>query len=251
VSFFYIYFFILGLLIGSFLNVLIDRIPRGEKLTGRSYCENCKKILSWKDLIPLISYFWLRAKCRYCKTPLSYQYPFLEILTSFIFVIIFYFFNQTGIEIIYYLILMSALIVIFFADLKHWIIPDKILIPTLIASLIWMLVLHTDLLFVNLLSALGASAFFLLIFLFTKGRGMGFGDVKFASLIGLVLGPWGAVIALYVAFLTGAAIGIILILWQKKSLKLAVPFGPFLIIGFFMSLFFQEEIISIVKPLLF
>ena len=262
-------FFILGLAIGSFLNVLIDRLPRREKITGRSYCEFCKKTLSWKDLIPVLSFVYLRGKCRYCKAKLSYQYPFVELLTGIMFAFTYLYLNKSIsnfqfpisnfspdpvyslLSTLYYLIVVSSLIVIFFSDLKYGIIPDKIIFPSVVISIFYLLFsVNLSSISNHLLSALGAFLLFLFIYLITKGRGMGFGDVKFAFLIGLVLGFPGTVLGLYIAFLTGGFIGIILILWKKKKLKYAVPFGPFLVIGCGISLFFQDQITQMVMRLL-
>lgn len=259
-----LFFFIPGLSIGSFLNVLIDRLPRGESILGRSYCESCKKTLSWKDLIPVLSFVYLRGRCRYCKTKLSLYYPLVELLTGILFVFTIYYLLITNlstnylISSIYYLIIVSSLIVIFFADLKYGIIPDKIIFPAIVVSLIYITIptfypqfSNIPLsIFNHLLSAVGALLFFLFIYLIAKGKGMGLGDVKLSFLIGLVLGFPGAVLALYIAFLTGGFIGIILILWKKKTLISAIPFGPFLVIGCGISLFFQDQITQVIMDLL-
>ena len=266
VSIFFI--FIIGICIGSFLNVLIDRLPSNKSILGRSHCEFCKKELKWKDLIPVASFVYLKGRCRYCHTPLSYQYPAVEIITGVLFVSTYLILISGGIfnfqfsifneiinhksliiSLVYYLIIVSAFIVVFFADLKYGIIPDKILIPTAVISLAYIAFsifypLSSNVqfsIFNHLLSAVAAFLFFLFIYLVTRGRGMGFGDVKLAFVIGLILGFPGIVLAIYIAFLTGGLVGIILILWKKKKLKSAVPFGPFLIIGAFTALFFQNQ----------
>ena len=271
VSFFFIFaVFILGLFIGSFLNVLIDRLPRGEKITGRSYCESCKKTLTWKDLVPLLSFIYLKGKCRYCSARFSYQYPILEFMTGLMFVAtytltggIFNFqfsifneiinHNSSIINLFYYLFIVSCLIVIFFADLRYGIIPDKILFPAILVTSIFYLFSSpvAPVIFNHLSSAIGTFLFFLFIYLITKAKGMGFGDVKLAFVIGLILGFPGTILALYIAFLTGGFVGFILILWKKVRLNLAVPFGPFLVVGTLISLFFADRIILKIIPLLF
>ncbi|MEK9176102.1 MAG: prepilin peptidase [Patescibacteria group bacterium] len=261
--------FIIGLFFGSFLNVLANRIPRGEKLTGRSHCEFCHKTLFWKDLVPVFSFVYLWGKCRYCHHPLSYQYLFVELVTGLLFVItyayvisggIFNFqflifneflnLNSLIINLVYYLFMVSSLIVIFFADLKHGIIPDKIVIPAIVVSFAYLLIIHQSSIINHLLSALLSFGFFLIIYILTKGRAMGFGDVKFAFFIGLFLGFPAVLFAFYIAFLTGGIVGIILILWKKKALKSAIPFGPFLVIGSVLGLFLQSVIIHLISPLL-
>ncbi len=253
-------FFVLGLFVGSFLNVLADRFSEGESVVkGRSHCEKCKKTLKWNDLIPLLSFLMLRGKCRYCHSPLSFYYPIVELTTGILFILTIFFVSngsqflisnfkflinfQLLINLIYYLFIVSSLIVVFFADLKYRIIPDKIVFPAILISFLYLFIIHNSLFMIHLFSALGASLFFLVLFLITKGRGMGFGDVKFAFLMGLILGFPKIIVGLYIAFLTGAIVGSILILWRKKRIfGIAIPFGPFLAFGTFLALFWGKVI---------
>lgn len=242
----YLFFiFFLGLFFGSFLNVLADRLPRNEKITGRSQCENCHKTLSWKDLIPVISFVYLRGRCRYCGSKLSLQYPIVEILTGTLFAFTIYNLPFTSpvtnhlISSIYYLIMVSSLIVVFFADLKYGIIPDKIVLPAIFVSFLFLMINHQSLIINHLFSAFGWFGFMLFLFLATKGRGMGMGDVKLSFLIGLFLGSTSSIFAFYLSFLTGGAVSLILILWKKKTLKSTIPFGPFLVIGSLLALFLK------------
>lgn len=234
---------IFGLVIGSFLNVLVDRISKGKSIKGRSHCEKCKKTLKWYDLIPLLSFIMLKGKCRYCSARLSFYYPIIELTTGIMFALTFYFFGIMNHELRimdlgYYLFLISGLIVIFFVDLKYGIIPDKIIFPAIVVSFIYLFFIHNSLFLIHLFSAFGASLFFLLLFLVTQGRGMGFGDVKFAFLMGLILGFPNIIIGLYAAFLTGAIVGCILFIWRKKRIfGTAIPFGPFLAVGTLISIF--------------
>jgi leader peptidase (prepilin peptidase)/N-methyltransferase len=244
--------FILGIFVGSFLNVVIDRLPRKETIIrGRSHCEFCKKELAWYDLIPLFSFLILKGKCRYCHRPIGLLYPVIEFSTGILFLATFVFVYglnfqftsfdlqlNTFISLVYYLIIISSFIIIFFEDLEFGIIPDIVVFPAIIITLAYLFIIHALLLIVYLSSAVLACAFFLILFLITKGKGMGFGDVKLAFLLGLILGFPKIILALYLAFLTGAFVGIILILWKKKkSIKETIPFGPFLIAGFLISLF--------------
>lgn len=248
---FLFFIFVLGLCVGSFLNVLVDRIPKREpSIKDRSHCDKCKKILKWYDLIPLVSFIVLLGKCRYCRTSLSLYYPVVELTTGFLFMAVIFFLGGFMINIItiimfiYYLFIFSSLIVIFFADLKYGIIPDKIVIPSIIISLIYLFFIHNFSFIIHFSSALGASLFFLLLFLVTQGRGMGFGDVKFSFLMGLILGFPKIIVGLYVAFLTGAIVGCILILCRKRMFGTTIPFGPFLVIGSLTAIFFGEFIIK-------
>lgn len=240
--------FILGIFVGSFLNVLVDRLPKGESIIkDRSHCEKCKATLKWYDLIPLLSFLMLRGKCRYCHAPISLYYPTVELTTGVMFALVFIFTGFRIYDLGFMILLLSFLIVIFFTDLKYGIIPDAILLPASIVSLLYLFLNPNSLIINHLLSAVGACLFFLILFLVTKGRGMGFGDVKFSFLMGLILGFPNIVVSLYIAFLTGAIVGIILILWRKKRVfGTAIPFGPFLVLGTFSALFWGERILAMV-----
>lgn len=261
--------FFLGLAFGSFLNVLIYRLANSLRLTGRSICPHCKKQITWHDNIPLLSFILLRGKCRRCHSSISWQYPVVELLTGTLFVLVFLFLPSESIKypfgpssgqgqvlsikyllsLGYYLLIVSSLVAIFFIDFKHGIIPDRIIYPTVTISFSY-LILSTKYLILNhFLSALGAFLFFFLLVFITKGKGMGMGDVKLAFLMGLFLGFPKIVIALYVAFLTGAAISLILVLWgKKKFFGGTIPFGPFLVFGAFVAFFAGGELLRLVSP---
>ncbi|SRR6266496_4522836 len=245
-------FFILGIFIGSFLGVVIDRLPRDKTIAmGRSHCDHCKHTLSALDLIPLVSFLILWGKCRYCHSSIGWDTFFIECITGILFVITFLF-VQSSFEdqifsfafftsLLYYLYIVSSMIAIFFIDLEHGIIPDKIVYPTVAVSLVYLIVFHTTSLPQYLLSSLAALLFFFLLYIFTKKKGMGLGDVKFAFLMGLILGFPGIIISLYIAFLIGAMVACILILWRKKKFRGGtVPFGPFLVGGTLVSLFTRD-----------
>lgn len=240
--------FFIGLCVGSFLNVLIDRLPREESIIKkRSYCESCKHKLAWYDLIPLLSFVMLSGKCRYCGFPISFYYPTVELITGVLFVLTFFF--LPGESILYYLFIVSSLITIFFIDLKYGIIPDKIVYPSIFLTFVF-IALNTQYLILNtLLSAFGSFLFFLFLWAITRGRGMGFGDVKYTFLMGLILGFPNIVVGLYVAFLTGAIVSLILVLWGKKKLKgSTIPFGPFLVFGTIVALFWGDILMRMVLP---
>ena len=239
--------FVLGLAVGSFLNVLIDRLPKDKSIIkGRSYCDHCKKPLRWYDLIPLLSFLILKGKCRNCHFSISFYYPMVELVTGVVFVLTFDHLRGGSLDIValaYYLFILSSLIVIFFTDLKYGIIPDKIVYPAILTVSIYTIFNFQFSIFNYFLSALGAFLFFLILYLVTKGRGMGFGDVKLVFILGLFLGFPKAVVAFYIAFLTGAIFGCILIVWgKKKFFGGTIPFGPYLVLGTFISLFWGEAI---------
>ena len=285
--------FVLGLAVGSFLNVVVCRLELTENRSrkifrerfsvglqkffgNRSRCPRCGQVLRWYDLIPVASFIWLRGKCRYCGQKISWQYPLVEIATGLLFLLVF---NNLTLSLplisggvgrgefsifdlasfCYLLYVFCSLIVIFVYDLKRYIIPDKIIFPAIIISLAYRTFdALTKFGFNNpsapslnlrggwvglcpyLLSAFAAAAFFAAIIILTRGRGMGWGDVKLAFLMGLILGWPNIFLALFLAFLSGALTGLALILisGHRKSLGLAmsknyplksqIPFGPFL-----------------------
>ncbi len=236
--------FIFGLAVGSFLNVLIYRLPQGLSLFGRSLCPKCRGKISWYDNIPLVSYFLLGGKCRKCHSPIGWQYPIVELTTGVLFLLIAFLFPSGLLALFYYLFIISSLIVVFFTDLRYGIIPDKIVYPATIISLIY-IILNTKYLIQNsLFSAVGATLFLGSFFLITRGRGMGLGDVKLAFLLGLFLGFPKIIPAFYLAFLTGAAVSSILILAGKKRFGQTISFGPFLVFGTILVFFFHEKILA-------
>lgn len=247
--------FILGLCVGSFLNVVILRLESGASFVrGRSQCPNCDHMLGWRDLLPVVSFLELGGKCRYCRRKISVQYPLVELITGLLFAVVlapvwlgeiwsprFWF-----VEAPLLLGIFSALVVIFVFDLRNYIIPDRVIYPALAAAFLLSFAqgVTVGLWLDRLLAALLAGAFFLFLVIATQGKGMGGGDIKLAALMGLVLGMAGVALALFVAFLLGAAVGLWLILQGKKSLQSRLPFGPFLVVGFAVSYWFSEPILN-------
>ncbi len=239
--------FLAGLVVGSFLNVVIYRLPRGLGFVkGRSFCPKCKRKIGWFDNVPLMSFILLKGHCRFCRKPISLRYPLVELLTG----VLFYLSYLNHLSFLSYP-LFCGLIVIFFIDLEHQIIPDEIVFPLIFLFLIFFLVSNYQLLITNyLITALASFSLLLVLYLFTKGKGMGFGDVKLAFLMGLVLGFPKIVVAFYLAFLTGAFFGIILILLGKAKLKQKIAFGPFLVFSTIISFLWGEKLIRLAGKVL-
>jgi prepilin signal peptidase PulO-like enzyme (type II secretory pathway) len=267
VLFFYLIVFLFGLTAGSFLNCVIYRLEKEESfLKGRSFCTQCRHQLTWRDLIPILSFFILKGKCRYCHQKISWQYPLVEIVTGLLFVSISNrfasivkensFFSAFGngssvfnfLNLIYYWTIASFLIIIFVYDLKHYIIPDRVIYPAIGITFfynIYQLTINNQRLAINnFSSAILAATFFLAIVVVSRGRWMGVGDIKLAFLMGLILGFPNILVALFLAFFLGAIIGLGLIISGRKTLKSEIPFGPFLITGTFIGLFCGGEIIN-------
>jgi leader peptidase (prepilin peptidase) / N-methyltransferase len=223
-----VFLFVLGLLVGSFVNVLIDRLPNGENvLWGRSRCDYCKKTLRWYELIPVVSYVGQLGKCRRCHKKLSVQYPVIELITGIGF---------ASLHSLPFSILFVSLLVIFVADLKYQIIPDSMIVLGILGTL-W-----TGF---HLIPAIGSFAFLYLLWIITRRRGIGFGDVKFALLMGALLGFPGVIIAFYVAFLTGAFVAVILMLARYKTWKSKIAFGPFLAAGTVVAFIWQQQLLTL------
>lgn len=250
--------FILGLCVGSFLNVVIYREVKGKSwFWGRSFCDKCKKKITWYDNIPLLSFLLLKGRCRHCHKKISLQYPFVELLTGLEFVWIYFliksnldFFGKfegfySLLSLLVWFVLGSCLLAILVADLKYKIIPDTAIIFGIVISLLklWVDYRFTGMLDLSVFpSSLLAGLFFLGLNIGTKGKGMGFGDVKLAFFMGLILGFPKIVIALFTAFLTGALMGVILILLKKKKTKSKIAFGPFLVLGTIIAIFWGDVV---------
>ncbi|MGB2731832.1 MAG: prepilin peptidase [Microgenomates group bacterium] len=241
------FLFILGLAVGSFLNVLIDRLPNDQGLLGRSHCDYCKKTLQPQDLIPVFSYAFLRGRCRYCQKRLQIQYSLIELLTGVVFMLTWLSFSQGGLGYqIYTIVLISILIAMFFSDLKYQILPDEEQLALFIVGLAYLIATNVPIpqIAERFVLSFVAMMPLLLLFLATKGRGMGFGDVKLLFIFGFLFELQGAFIILYVAFITGGFFGLVAILLRKTKMKSKIAFGPFLILGAILYLFYTKYFIT-------
>lgn len=242
-----LFFFIIGLLVGSFLNVCIWRIPRQKSIVSpSSHCPQCGHPIKARDNIPLISYLLLRGKCRFCGGRISFRYPLVEFLTGVIFLLLFLKFGA-GIEFFSSLILSSILIMVFFIDLEHLLIPDKIVFPGLIIGILFSFSPGSPTPLKALEGLLlGGGALYLIALIggwIAKKESMGGGDVKFAALIGTFLGWQMTALSLILAFITGALVSLLLIALRIKGRKDVVPFGPFIAVGGFITLLAGDKIL--------
>jgi len=256
-------FTLFGLCFGSFLNVLIDRLPKREKITGRSYCPHCKKKLNWYELIPLLSFIFLKGKCSACKKPISLQYPLVELATGILFPLTIYTYNsqltthnlQSFLTLCCLLSITCYLVVIFGSDVKYYIVPDEIIYSAIFFALCYQIISNIQdfksnffklfsALYPSFLSAVGAAVFFLLILFVTKGKGMGLGDVKIATFMGLFLSFPNILVALFISFFSGSIVGLILIALKKKTLKSKIPLAAFLAPATYIVFFWGGKIIE-------
>ena len=234
---------ILGLCVGSFLNVCIYRIPNHNFLSkNRSYCPKCKHELKWYDNIPVFSFVFLGGKCRYCKEKISPIYPFVELLNLGTWLAIFFTYRSSYILIIYYIVL-STLIVMSFLDIKTREIPDTIHIIILILALISFAPIDDIMWQSKLIGAVCVSVPLLIIALITGG--IGGADIKLFFVLGLLLGVGRIVITFFIGTVLAGLVGIvILIVMKKKGRKYELPFGPFIAIGAFVSMLAGTPIIN-------
>ena len=253
--------FIFGLIIGSFLNVVILRLNTGRSIVhGRSTCAHCSRTLAWYELIPVFSFLALRGKCRTCKTAISFQYALVELVTAITFVIAYIqilipgaFSTGAFVEYIFAIIVSALLIVIFVYDLRHQIIPDVIVFPFIllaIVSVVWKgFTIPGFLISTTLFQGVFVALPFFLLWYFSKGRFMGFGDVKLALGIGWLLGLDGGYGAVLLSFWVGGIVGLFLLaLSRRYNMKSQIPFAPFLIVGVFIASLWHVTISTIFPP---
>lgn len=242
-----IFVFIFGLIIGSFLNCFIWRLHTGESLGGRSYCPQCRHQIAWYDNLPILSFIFLRGKCRHCGGFISWQYPLVELATGALFVYGFCLGYQQGLE--YWLLfklwfVIAVLIVVFVYDLKWQLILDKVILPASGIIVIVNLFLGVSW-FGMLISAIIGVGFFLLQFVVSRGLWIGGGDIRLGLFMGLALGSISLTIAaLFFSYLIGSIIGVGLISAQKKEWSSQIPLGVFLAVGTIVSLFWGTEIVG-------
>ena len=230
-----------GLVIGSFLNVVIVRVPAGRSLwRPRSACPRCSALLSWYDNIPVLSFLVLRGRCRTCGVPIAWRYPIVEAVTAVALVLAYLAFGPTA-EFVVASVLLAALIAISAIDLQHLLIPDVITLPGILVGLVANVATGRMSWIDSVLGITLASGLFLAIILVSRG-GMGGGDLKLGAMLGAFLGWKALLFALFVAVILGGVLGIALVASGLRGRKDAVPFGPFLAVGGAMALFWGERV---------
>ncbi len=234
-----------GLIYGSFLNVLLWRLPEGKGIGGRSHCRTCHHQLTWYDLIPVLSFIILRGRCRYCHASIHIRYPTVEMSTA---IVLAFFFAlrqpSLGLESIITVFALLVLVSLLFFDLFYLILPDVILLPTIVIFAIYD-VTKTQNPLPYFLTALLSAGFFAILYTVSKGRNMGFGDVKLALLIGLILGYPLGFLAIIGGVWSAAIVAIILLILGNVGLKDKVPLGSFLALSTIISIIFYHEILPL------
>jgi leader peptidase (prepilin peptidase)/N-methyltransferase len=244
---FYIFAFIFGAVVGSFLNVCICRLPKEESVVfPPSRCPSCGYGIPWYDNVPIVSYCLLRGRCRSCRVPISLQYPLVEAINGLLTLFLFMRFGLSFAFLVLFLF-CSAMVVVTFIDLEHQIIPDVISLPGIVAGFVFSFFIPQLGWKGSLIGILvGGGSLYLvatLYQLFTGKEGMGGGDIKLLAMMGAFFG-WKAIpFIIFVSSLVGSVIGVTVMLIQRKDSKLAIPFGPFLVFGSILYIFYGRQIV--------
>lgn len=247
-----ILFFILGLVFGSFFNVLASRIPRNESIIfPASHCEKCGHKLKWYELIPVVSYIIQKGKCKNCKTKLSLLYPFSEVALGLMYAVSYYSFGFNY-ELLIAIILSSVMVLVTVSDLTYMMIPDRfIFIPVILVLLIKLIFMGVKVFLLSLFSGFICFVIMYLImkfgeFIFKK-ECLGGADVKLMILSGVVLEPFLSLLVIILASFIALPVSLLLLFRHKENI---IPFGPFLVIGILIIFFLKLDTMSIVNFLL-
>ena len=249
----FIFIIIIGALWGSFANVCIYRLPLDKGVvSGRSFCPKCKKKITWVDNIPIISFLLIQGKCRKCKKKISFQYPLVETISAFTFFIIYYLYGITTTTLLL-IVLGLSFIIIFFIDLKHYIIPDSLTFPMMILGFIKSFDPNLNSLFPDYINSLigglfGYGSIWSIIYFYKvvrKKEGMGLGDAKLLSAIGFWFGWISIPFVIFLSSIIALLSVIPSLLKNSKSMSSQIPFGPYIIIGTLVYLFFENSFKSL------
>ena len=244
------FIFVLGAAVGSFLNVLIHRLPEEKSIVlPASHCPKCRHAIRLYDNIPIVSYLFLRGRCRDCGEAISLRYPLVEMLTAIMSLLVFWKFGLS-LQYLCAFVFICSLIVITFIDLDHQIIPDVISlpgIPIFFLAAVFVMDLRFFDAFLGFL--IGGGVLYSIAFLYeliTKREGMGGGDIKLLAMIGSFLGWQSLLFILLISSFAGAVVGITIMIVKGQDMKYAVPFGPFLSLGAVSYLFFGNYMTSLI-----
>lgn len=243
---------ILGLCVGSFINAWVLRLHAGKSVSrGRSECPNCHHQLSWQDLIPVLSYVQLRGRCRYCHKPISWQYSIGEITTAIVFGLLAWHFGvsskQEIVQLVFWLVIATLLIAAAIYDARWRLLPDLYLLPALVLSVSLLLINYfyfgQHQVATNVVGMMTLVGFYLVLYLLSRKRWIGQGDILLAAIMGFLLAPGELAVAVFASYMFGAIAGLV-ILKQKKAKDHHIAFGPFLVFGLFIGLLWGQSLVS-------
>ena len=248
---YYLALFFFGIICGSFANVCIYRLPKNKSIvTGRSFCPKCKKKIIWYDNIPLLSFILLKSKCRFCKKPINSQYFIVELITAISFVSIYYFFGLT-LAALLLSILSVFFIIIFFIDLKHFIIPNELTFPLMIIGFFKSFDPNLNqTIFPNYINSLIGGVFgyliiWLIIFFYKKVRkkeGMGLGDAKLLAVVGFWFGWFSIPFTIFMSSVVALIFVLPSLINKSRKMSSQIPFGPYIIIAAIFYVSFSNQI---------
>ena len=247
----------LGASVGSFVNVVVDRMPAGRSIvTSRSACEICNRQLSLWEMVPVLSYLWLKGRCRTCSSSIPRRLPMVEAVTALLFTAVYLRFGL-GMEFVVLAAGVSLMLIVALIDLERGLILNRIMFPSVVVLVMlapfWSELglsrtfLDSQTMLASLLNSLVAGAGAFLVFLgigLAFPAGMGGGDIKLAGVMGLLLGLPGVLIAVWIAVISGGGVAISLLMLHKKDRKDSMPFGPFLALGAAAVLLAEDDILS-------
>ncbi|MCK4762311.1 MAG: prepilin peptidase [Candidatus Aminicenantes bacterium] len=245
---------LLGLIFGSFLNVVIYRLPQGKSvIKPRSFCPSCNKLIKFYDNIPVVSYFLLGGKCRHCKAEIPLRYPLIEAFTAFSFWLAYFYFGHDPLYTAFTILFVFLLIPLAIIDLTHMILPDELTLGGAVIFLGYSF-FHPHITVANaFIAGFGSALIFAgLYFFYLKVRkieGLGFGDVKMMLFLGAFLGLHNLLVAILLASFSGLLVGLFFIIFKGKNLQLKLPFGTFLALGSYVSVFYGMAIYRLVRSL--
>lgn len=245
-----LFFFIFGLVFGSFFNVVGLRVPKGESIVSPpSHCTNCQRRLTTRDLVPVLSFLFLKGKCRNCEAKIHWVYPLMEFVTAFLFTLAYL---ELGLnpELIIALLFTSLLIIITVSDIAYMLIPNKILLVFGVLLVVGRMFIQSDPWWDSIVGAFGGFLILLLVAILSKG-GIGGGDIKLFFIIGVVLGIYSTLLALFLASVIGLIVGVVLLNYRKQGRKTPIPFGPSIALASIITYFYGEQILEWYMNLLF
>jgi leader peptidase (prepilin peptidase) / N-methyltransferase len=235
---------ILGLVVGSFLNVVIARLPDRRSLWApASACPGCGNAIAWHDNVPLVSFIALRGRCRACAAPISWRYPIVEGATALLFGLAWIVFGGSLVDFTVAAALLAALVAVTAIDLRYQIIPDAITLPGVLAGLVASVASHRVSWMESAGGILLGAGLFVAVIVLSRG-GMGGGDLKLGAMLGAFLGWKAVIVALFIAVVLGGVSAIALLASGRLARKDAIPFGPFLAVGGAMALFWGNAIVA-------
>lgn len=231
-----------GLAIGSFLNVVVLRTQAQVSWLGRSYCPQCTTQLGWYELFPVASFVFTRGQCRHCQQSISWQYPLVESATAILFAVFGYWFWPEPLRLVVYLLFVTLLVALFVYDLKYYLLPDRFTLPGIVLAMIGSRLLGLSWGDITLGLAVGAG-FFLLQFLWSRGRWVGGGDIRLGAVMGAMLGWPNIIIGLLLAYAIGTVVAVYLLIRRKTNLQGRLPFGTCLSSATVITLVFGPQLL--------